>query len=219
MQINGLIQGTLSKHPGIKTASLRAIHFMPPELLLEQSHFPHGHQTEQSSNTNQRCFTIITGYISNFDEYFTRFEQTHHDDASLINRLYEHHGITVLFALTGSFTIFLFDAKTQHFFIIQDEHGSHTPIYYCQQNKRFRFSTHMRTLLLNAPTSPTMNIKACRDFLLSGMLYYGNIVPGRDTLIEGIHKLVPGEHLSASLEDIRQDKMPLILKNPPSRFH
>jgi asparagine synthetase B (glutamine-hydrolysing) len=131
----------------------------------------------------------MIGYFSNMEEIQSKHGLSGADDLTAAMQLFAHKGIGFLDDLEGVFTIFLWDHRRQIGYIAQDEYGSNLPLYY-RQNVGFHFSTSLKRLLAQGPYRRRLNQAAVADFL-----YHRRIVPNGTTLVEGIHKLVPGQYI------------------------
>src|SRR4051794_2740783 len=90
----------------------------------------------------------------------------------------------------GAFAVaWIDDVGTLH--LARDGVGERS-LFYAHDGERLTFASTIRALVVSRATSARVNRNA-----LPAYLSYG-YVPGRDTLVGGVHELHPGEHLTFS---------------------
>ena len=127
---------------------------------------------------------LIRGYVAGAKGGSPDAEAT----AETIRCHYLEHGDLAVDGLEGSFTIALVDGQARRVFLYRNLVGAGFTYYHTGPNG-FLFSGNLAQLVeaSEAPRRPN------RDLLPLFFLY--RFTPGRDTLFEGFHRLLPGEQL------------------------
>ncbi len=138
-------------------------------------------------------WVVMNGEIYNFLEIRKNLGEKGHrfrskSDAEVIPHLYEEYGIDFVKHLRGMFAIALWDTERKRGILIRDRLGK-TPLYYIYKNGRTYFSSEMKTFLKTQIVSPSINPDALSLYLT---LQY---IPGEESLINGIKRLLPGHIL------------------------
>lgn len=89
----------------------------------------------------------------------------------------------------GTYILALYEEKTRVLRIFQDFFGAPLPLYYVVSGDLVYVDTSLRHLLKRSGLRPAMNPEAEKKFLRWGA------VPGKETLLAGIWKLMPGQAL------------------------
>jgi asparagine synthase (glutamine-hydrolysing) len=137
-------------------------------------------------------FTLI-GYISNFNELKKEFRLNTKSDLQLISLLWKTVENELFSLLKGIFTLVVYNTKMGELIIYHDEFGFNQPLYYTTRDNTFYFSSNLKYLLSMSATERILNPESAMQFLLSGFLYFGNVVPGEETLFNNIKKLLPSQ--------------------------
>ncbi|MBE9467970.1 MAG: hypothetical protein IMY72_06570 [Bacteroidetes bacterium] len=137
-------------------------------------------------------FTLI-GYISNFDELNKTYLSNYDSDLQLIPFLWKLLKGDVFTVLKGVFTLVIYNTYTGGLCIFLDEYGYNQPLYYAKLNNVFYFSSSLKQLLSKSDCVREMDKESVRQFLLTGFLYFGNVVPSEKTLFKSINKLLPSQ--------------------------
>lgn len=148
-------------------------------------------------NKASKNFYGLIGYISNL-KYISKdvlkvSDKENLHDVDVIALLYEKKGEKIFQYLDGIFTIFLWNEEKQKGYIIQDEHGFSTPLYFIKNQGLMLFSNSLKSLLIELNKfnfNRELDIKASREFILQG-----NLIPNSKTLIKGIYKLIPNQKI------------------------
>lgn len=151
-----------------------------------------------------RLALVANGEIYNHPELRARLEaegadyQTHSDCESILNayRRWDSDGLQ---QLHGMFAFALWDAEQGRLLLSRDRLGI-KPLYYARLADRFIFSSEIKALLPHLPKIPEIRPQALADFLQN------QFITGRETIFQGIERLLPGEALSIdrSLKITRQ---------------
>jgi len=116
-----------------------------------------------------------------------------HSDTEVLAHGYEQWGIEgLLQRLDGMFAIALLDRANRELHLARDRFGE-KPLYYSASRERFAYSSNMTALGLLDWVDIGVDIRGVDRYLA---LHY---VPGRRTLLNGIHRLLPGERLTLCL--------------------
>lgn len=102
---------------------------------------------------------------------------------------YVEHGTLAVDGLEGSFSLALLDGPARRVILYRNLLGTGAT-YYVAANGGLLFGSNLADLVDAAGTPPAPN----RDALPTFFLY--RTVPGRDTLFDGFHRLLPGEQLT-----------------------
>ncbi len=137
---------------------------------------------------------VANGEIYNHPELRSRLEtngasyQTHSDCESILYA-YQQEGDTGLQRLNGMFAFALWDAEQGKLLLARDRLGI-KPLYYARLPDRFIFASEIKALLPQLPRMPEIRSQALADFLQN------QFITGRETIFQGIERLLPGEALS-----------------------
>jgi len=150
-----------------------------------------GHQP--MANEDETVWIVFNGEIYNYRELRVRLLAKGHvfrsqSDTEVILHLYEDMGPECVSELRGMFAFAIWDATRQRLMMARDRVGI-KPLYYRADAKAFHFASELKAIITDASVSREFNPEALRQFL---SFYY---VPGADTLLKGIHKLLPGHVL------------------------
>lgn len=145
------------------------------------------------SNENDTVWVIFNGEIYNYRELRAELLGKGHyfrteTDTEVIVHLYEDHGEEFVSKLRGMFAIALWDATTETLILARDRVGI-KPLYYYKTNKSLTFGSEMKAILADR----TVPRKVNPDGINLLLRYY--YIPGEETLLHGIKKLLPGHYL------------------------
>ena len=144
-------------------------------------------------DTETELYYSMIGYISNFEELNREFGLNTQSDLHLISRLWETGNNEIFSLLKGIFALVVYNTQTGKLIIYHDEFGFNQPLYYTTTKNTFYFSSNLKYLLSKSASKRILNPESVRQFLLSGFLYFGNVVPGEETLFNNIKKLLPSQ--------------------------
>lgn len=138
-----------------------------------------------------RWVMVYNGEIYNYRELRDELEGAGecfvgHSDSEVLLRALMRSGTSCLTKLNGIFAIAVWDRRDRTLTLVRDPMGV-KPIYYTQQSHGFAFASEMKALVRSRDVTPNVHHPAVLHHL--GLLWS----PGRDTIIEGVHKLLPGE--------------------------
>ena len=109
-------------------------------------------------------------------------------DTEVIIHGYEEWGEAVVTHLQGQFAFCVYDLNEKKLFLARDRLGI-KPLYYYGEGNQFIFASEIKAILLTNDMPREVNISAARNYL---QLRY---IPGEETLLWGIKKLLPGNCL------------------------
>ncbi len=102
------------------------------------------------------------------------------------------HGIDFIARLDGMFAIAWYDRKKKKIFLARDSVGM-KPIYYTMHRGHLLFSSEMRGLFVH-------DIPRNLNHNMAGIFFALGYVPGRETLIKDLYKVMPGEVVEFDIE-------------------
>jgi asparagine synthase (glutamine-hydrolysing) len=148
-----------------------------------------GHQPMLSPN--QRVVMIYNGEIYNHAELRAELEAdgeifVGHSDSEVLLRMFERDGPDCLARLNGIWAAAFWERDRSRLTIVRDPFGI-KPLYVTQCGGGIAFSSEMKALLRGGDAPAQINRRALLHHL--GYLWS----PGRETIVEGIEKLLPGE--------------------------
>ena len=150
-----------------------------------------GHQP--LSNEDSQVWVTFNGEIFNFQEHKARLIHSGHvfktrSDTEVLVHLYEEKGPSFLSELDGMFAFALWDANAKALLLARDYAGM-KPLYYTlTQDGTLYFASEVKAVSAVMAVH-RLDLIAVSDFLVLGY------VPSERTLLEGVHKLRPGQIL------------------------
>lgn len=153
-----------------------------------------GHQPV--SNEDGSVWVVLNGEIYNFRELRRDLEGRGHTfrtatDTEVIVHLYEEYGPRCVDHLRGMFAFALWDDRLKQLLVARDRIGI-KPLYYARIGHRLLFASELKALLQSPEVDRTLNWSAV------GHLFTFLTTPPEDSIIEGVHKLLPAHILIAS---------------------
>lgn len=141
---------------------------------------------------------VYNGEIFNHADLRPELEAAGHryatrSDTETIVHAYEQYGEKCLEHFRGMFAFVLWDRRNQRLFAARDRLGI-KPFYYYWDGRRFVFASEIKALLEFPTLTPVLN-----EALLPEHLCFG-YTSSQQTLFRGIHKLMPGHHLTIQIE-------------------
>jgi asparagine synthase (glutamine-hydrolysing) len=154
--------------------------------------------TQPIYNEDKTVWTVYNGEIYNFPELKKELARRGHrfatnTDTEVIVHGYEEFGSAFVTRLNGMFGIALHDSRN-HRFILARDHIGIKPLYYFFSGRHLVFGSEIKALLASGLVDPALDMEGLAAFLS------WEYVPGEGTLLQGIHKLLPGQMLSLDLE-------------------
>lgn len=156
-----------------------------------------GHQP--MSNEDGTVWIIFNGEVYNHADHRADLERrghryTNRSDTETIIHLYEEYGPRCVEYLRGMFAFVIWDSRKRRVFCVRDRLGI-KPFYYAIRNNRFLFASEMKVLFEADGCKPEINKQALPEFFALGYL------AGEDTMFAGVHRLLPGHHLTLDLNE------------------
>lgn len=147
-----------------------------------------------------RYALVANGEIYNYVELRAELETIGarpltHSDSEVVLHGWAHWGRQSLERLNGMYAFALFEHKSRELWLVRDRLGI-KPLYYAQLPDRLLFASELKALLPALPSAPAINPAALAQF------FQNQHSSGRNTIFEGIHRVLPGEALRVS-EDLR----------------
>ncbi|MBU6310842.1 asparagine synthase (glutamine-hydrolyzing) [Patescibacteria group bacterium] len=151
---------------------------------------------------------MLNGEIFNFKELRNElggyaFESE--GDAEVLLAAYLAWGQRAFDRLNGMFAISVYDGRSDELILVRDPAGV-KPLYYAVYAEQLVFSSEAPALLEVIPRH--LNRRALSDYMR--LLY----VPGRETFIEGVQRVLPGEIVTFSNKSIRTGKIASEVQKP-----
>ena len=127
---------------------------------------------------------VFNGEIYNYQEliHVEHLECKTKSDSEVIIRLYQKYGFDFLNKLNGMFAFCIYDMKKELFFCARDRYGK-KPFFYYFKDKKFIFSSSIKSLLNLLDYKPNLNKVAVSKYLQYFVSY------GEDTFYQDIFKL------------------------------
>ncbi|HUR36888.1 MAG TPA: asparagine synthase (glutamine-hydrolyzing), partial [Terriglobales bacterium] len=163
-----------------------------------------GHQPMQSEDGN--TVVVVNGEIFNHQELRAELEALGHQFKTTCDTEVVLHGFlqwdTNCFRkLRGMFAIGLWQQREERLLLVRDQAGI-KPLYYYLAGKDLFFGSELKVLFAHDEIPRQIDLDALNCYLCL------NYVPGPQTLVKGIRKLMPGNWLewsrgSVSIEDYK----------------
>lgn len=146
-------------------------------------------------NEDESVWIVFNGEIYNFQELRDRLLKRGHtfrstSDTEIIIHLYEEYGVDCLSRLKGMFAFAIWDSGRGRLFLARDRVGI-KPLYYCKTPDALYFASELKSIIADPAVPREINPAAVRQFL---SFFY---VPGEETLLRSVKKLLPGNSLIA----------------------
>ena len=147
-----------------------------------------GHQP--LANEDESVWIVFNGEIYNYLELREVLVQKGHvfrthTDTEVIVHLYEEYGEACVEQLRGMFAFAIWDSRAKQLFLARDRVGI-KPLYYYLSDKSLIFASEVKAILCDPQVPRDVAPEVIDRFL---MFYF---VPGEETLLRGIFKLMPG---------------------------
>ena len=148
------------------------------------------------SNEDNTVWVVFNGEIYNFRELRNELLRRGHTfktqtDTEVIVHLYEDHGEDFVQKLRGMFAIALWDETSETLILARDRVGI-KPLYYFMNDDCLLFGSEIKSILADPAVPRDVDLNGLRLLLA---YYY---IPGADTLLKGVKKLLPGHCLIVS---------------------
>ena len=143
------------------------------------------------SNEDGTVEVLLNGEIFNHRELRRSLERAGHrfrtqGDAEIIPHLYEEHGPDFVQHLNGMFAICLIDHTQKRTLLYRDRIGI-KPLFVARAGDAVAFGSELKTIVAGGMVEPEVDPSQLLMFL-------GNFcTAGRETLLQGVERLLPGE--------------------------
>ncbi len=155
-------------------------------------------------NEDHSVWTVFNGEIYNYRQLRQQLQDYGHifttdSDTEVIVHGYEQWGEQFVTRLNGMFAIALHDRRKRRVIIARDHLGI-KPLYFMQKEDQLLFASEIKALKAAGQMSGRLNVNALADFIS------WEYVAGRETLIDGVEKLLPGELLTLEMSSATTEK-------------
>ena len=134
----------------------------------------------------------IYGYQATKQQLLSKGQRfSNHNDAEFILHLYEEYGEEFVHKLNGSFTLVIWDEKTQKLLIVNDRYGTRS-IYYTPANNNgyFLFGSEVKAIIQDKTFKMIVDDRSVAEFFIFGYLL------GTKTFFQGVELLAPASILT-----------------------
>lgn len=154
-------------------------------------------------NEDGSLVIVCNGEIYNYKELQEELAARGHlfrtkGDTEIILHLYEELGESCLNKLRGMFAFIIWDRSKRRVFVARDRVGI-KPLYFCERDGILWFSSELKAILAASKISPTLNTTAIWQFL-----HYGYPIDQRNTVVNEIKRILPGEYISAEKDVLKK---------------
>lgn len=146
--------------------------------------------SQPMKNATGNLHIVFNGEIYNYRELkeeLKGYPFKTESDTEVLLAAYERWGAQSLLKLKGIFALAIWNSDTDEWFLARDHMGV-KPLYYYADNQKLIFSSELRGVLVH-DIPKKLSLGAYHQYL--HLLY----VPGPETLVAGINKLMPGTYL------------------------
>ena len=149
-------------------------------------------------NEDRSIRTIFNGEIYNYRELGKILKGQGHafhtaSDTEVIVHAYEQYGSEFANQLNGMFAIALHDIPGNKVCLVRDHVGI-KPLYYAVRNNYLVWGSEIKALLASGVLDPEIDIDAFAQFIS------WEYIPGEQTPLQGVRKLLPGTMLVCQLD-------------------
>ena len=153
-----------------------------------------GHQP--IANEDGTIWAVQNGEIYNFRTLRDQLERRGHrfrtrSDSEVIVHAYEEYEEDCVSELDGMFALAVWDARQRTLFLARDRMGE-KPLYYYNGPDAFVFGSELRALLEHPAVRRELSLPSLTRYLTF------EYVPDPNSILKGIEKLGPGQHLMVS---------------------
>lgn len=114
-------------------------------------------------------------------------------DTEVVLKAFEYWGEACLERFNGMFAFAIWQEFTQRLFIARDRLGK-KPLYYYEDENGFYFASEVKAIRTVIKNKPSFN-----DELIDSYMSFG-YVPGENTMLKGVKRLLPGHYLTIPAE-------------------
>jgi asparagine synthase (glutamine-hydrolysing) len=144
---------------------------------------------------NGRYIILYNGEIYNFN-YIKKFIKIENNklDTSYVIKLLDKFGVKGLSYIDGMYAIVIYDKQEKKLIFTRDSSGQKNLYYYINNDGKIIVSSEITPILNIRNKENHLSIIAFQEFFSTGLN------PNQNTIIDNIHKLLPGEIIFYSLE-------------------
>ncbi|MFC2123815.1 asparagine synthase (glutamine-hydrolyzing) [Bacteroidota bacterium] len=147
------------------------------------------------SDSTGRYTIVYNGEVYNFGEIKQELESKGvvfktHSDTEVVLEAYVHYGEKCLQKFNGFFSFCIFDKEQDELFLARDRYGI-KPLYYFQDEDKFLFASELKSLMAYGFIK-SINFNALYFYLQL------NYIPAPLSILNGVHKLYPGNIIRVS---------------------
>jgi asparagine synthase (glutamine-hydrolysing) len=155
------------------------------------------------SNGKGTSWVVFNGEIYNYKEIREKLEENGHrfesnTDTEVIVHAYDEYGVGCVNKFNGDFAFCIYDTKSNRLFLARDRLGI-KPLYYYLEGDKFMFASEYKAFLAY-PFKRETNSKALSRYFTLRYNY------GRETLLENVYRVLPGEWLIYDLKSKKLSK-------------
>lgn len=161
---------------------------------------PLGHQPMHSPD--KRVSIVFNGEIYNFGELkeeLSDYSFGSSCDTEVILAAYLKWGIDCIKKLNGMFAIAIFDREQERLYLTRDRIGK-KPLYYWLENGNLVFASELKPIMACPGFEKRVNKEVLPRYL------YQHYIAGKETALEGVYKVQPGEIITFSYGEIKSGK-------------
>ena len=150
------------------------------------------------SNEDDTIHIVVNGEFYDFERIRADLESRGHrfrtkSDSEIALHLYEDYGPECLHHLRGEYAFVIWDERNQRLIAGRDRFGV-KPLFYAEHNGALYFASEAKALF-------AMGVPA--RWSAEGLYAGGFVLPGDQTLFDGVHYVPPGHFMRASRETHR----------------
>ncbi|TDE01208.1 asparagine synthase (glutamine-hydrolyzing) [Flavobacterium sandaracinum] len=150
-----------------------------------------GHQPFLSNDG--RYVMTYNGEIYNFKEFYAELKNNGFDiettsDTEVLMKLFELHGLKMLYRLNGMFAFAIWDKLEKKLLVARDRMGV-KPLYYSIYNETFYFASEQKALF-TAGVPLKMAQEGLEEYI------FNRFVAGENTLYQNVKKVLPGHSIT-----------------------
>lgn len=137
---------------------------------------------------------LVLGYITNAEEVKSMHNISSGTMAEMIIDLYQKNWTGNLYDVEGLYVVIIYDKMKETLYVIPSYLGYYLPVYYTVVENNVFISSSLKELLVQSNITRTLNMSA-----VGKMMYHRTMIPGRNTLVEGVDKLLPTTYMELAL--------------------
>lgn len=157
------------------------------------------------ASENQNFHIVFNGEIYNFqsireDLIKSGFIFRTNSDTEVLLYGYQKWGKELFIRLNGMFALAIWDRAKRELILARDRFGE-KPLYFCELNGVFIFGSEIKAILQCPGFKREVNYEAIHHYLTF------QYVPSNTSAFKGVHKLIPGSWMAASITGQKVTRM------------